>query len=191
MNHDDDELLSEPLPVRRRGALMTRTGTGLAAVIIAGAGFLGGVQVQKASGDDGGGNTGFAGGFPGGGMTRGGGAPTGGVPGGSGGAGGQAQGGGTVGEVASVDGSTFYVEDSSGNTIRVRAGKKAKVSRNATAGAEEIHPGDTVIVQGETADSGTIVATSVTATASNVEGAGAFGGFGGGAPPTGTAPGGG
>ncbi len=37
-----------------------------------------------------------------------------------------------------------------------------------------IHPGDTVIVQGETADSGTVVASTIRATASN-----AAGGFGG------------
>ena len=51
------------------------------------------------------------------------------------------------GEVASVDGTTFYVQDASGNTVRVRA-KKAKVSRSAVADADEIHPGDTVVVQG-------------------------------------------
>ena len=66
-----------------------------------------------------------------------------------------------------MDGSTFYVEDSSGNTVRVRAGSKAKVSRNAVADAGAIHPGDTVVVTGRTADSGTVVATSVVATASN------------------------
>jgi hypothetical protein len=75
--------------------------------------------------------------------------------------------GATTGEVASVDGSTFYVEDAGGNTIRVKAGEKAKVSRNAVADAEEIHPGDTVVVTGRTASSGTVVATAVVATASN------------------------
>ena len=61
------------------------------------------------------------------------------------------------------------VEDASGNTIRVRAGKKAKVSRSVLADAGDIHPGDTVVVTGRTADSGTLVATSVVATASNVD----------------------
>ena len=135
-----------------------------------------------------GGGTGFAGGFPGAGQLPGGGqAPSGTQPDGPGGD------GATVGEVASVDGSTIYVEDSSGNTVRVRAGKKADISRNAVADADAIHPGDTVIVQGRTADSGTVVATSVVATASNVDSAAGLLGFGGargGTPPSG-APGGG
>lgn len=149
-----DSTLSEPLPVRTRGRLVTGAGAALMAVTIGALGFLGGVHVQKAQGDSatpGGGR--FAGMFPGA---------------GAGGAQGQAaQADTTTGEVSSVDGSTFYVEDAGGNTIRVRAGKKAKVSRNAVTDAEEIHPGDTVVVTGAAASSGTVVATSVVATASN------------------------
>ena len=52
---------------------------------------------------------------------------------------------------------------------------------SAKAKATEIHPGDTVIVQGETAASGTVGASTIRATASNA-GAAGFGGFGGGAP---------
>lgn len=165
----DEALLEQPLPARRRGKALTRAGTVLAAVLIAALGFLGGVQAQKTQDDSAG--TGAPGGFPGGRLPVGaGGAPT----------GGDAQGSGaTVGEVSSVDGSTFYVEDASGNTIRVRAGKKAKVSRNAVADADEIHPGDTVVVQGRTASSGTVVAATVVATASNAESGAGLLGFGG------------
>jgi len=150
----DEDLLSEPLPVRSRGRLMTGAGAAFAAVTIGALGFLGGVHVQKAQGDSaapGAGGARFAGGmFPG-----------------AGGQGGQTQSDATTGEVSSVDGATFYVEDASGNTIRVRAGEKAKVSRDAVTDAEEIHPGDTVVVTGRTASSGTVVATAVVATASN------------------------
>src|SRR3954454_18241753 len=45
------------------------------------------------------------------------------------------------------------------------------VTRTAKAKASEIHPGDTVIVQGETASSGTVVASTIRATASNAGGA--------------------
>lgn len=155
MTHEDEHVLSEPLPVRQRGRLVTGAGAACAAVAIGALGFLGGVHVQKAQGDSatpGGGR--FAGMFPGAGA-------------GGPGAGGQQEPGATTGEVSSVDGSTFYVKDASGNTIRVRAGEQAKVSRNAVTDAEEIHPGDTVVVTGRTASSGTVVATSVVATASN------------------------
>jgi hypothetical protein len=146
----DEALLSTPLPTRPRGRVMTSAGALFGAVAIGALGFLGGVQVQKASSDaatparmlPSAGGTGFGGAQ-------------------------QEQMGGTTGAVSSVDGSTFYVEDSSGNTVRVRAGSKAKVSRNAVADADEIHPGDTVVVTGRTAGSGTVVATSVVATASN------------------------
>lgn len=155
MTDDDDDLLSQPLPVRQRSRLVTGAGAAFAAVAIGALGFLGGVHVQKAQGDSA---------APGGARlgALGGGFAPGGPQGGQ-----DAQSAATTGEVASVDGSTFYVEDASGNTIRVRAGEKAKVSRNAAADAEEIHPGDTVVVTGRTASSGTVVATSVVATASN------------------------
>ena len=150
----DEDVLSEPLPVRTRTRLVTGAGAALMAVTIGALGFLGGVHVQKAQGDAATPGR-LAGGFPGG-------------AGGFGGGGqGQTQADATAGEVSSVDGSTFYVEDASGNTIRVRAGEKAKVSRNAVTDAEAIHPGDTVVVTGRTASSGTVVATSVVATASN------------------------
>lgn len=144
----DDDLLSEPLPVRTRGRLMTGAGAAFAAVTIGALGFLGGVHVQKAQGEA----TPARGAFPGGGGFAGAQAP---------------QADATTGEVSSVDGSTFYVQDAGGNTIRVRAGEQAKVSRNAVTDAEAIHPGDTVVVTGRAASSGTVVATSVVATASN------------------------
>lgn len=158
MTDEDDDLLAEPLPVRRRSRLVTGAGAAFAAVAIGALGFLGGVHVQKAQGDSATPGGGRMGAFPGGGA-GGLGAPQGGQD-------SQAS-GATTGEVASVDGSTFYVEDASGNTIRVKTGEQAKVSRHAVADAEEIHPGDTVVVTGRTASSGTVVATSVVATASN------------------------
>ncbi len=144
----DDDVLAEPLPVRSRGRMLTGAGAVCGAVAIGALGFLGGVHVQKAQG----GTTPprMGGAFAGGGFPQ-----------------AQQPSDATTGEVKSVDGATFYVEDAGGNTIRVRAGSKAKVSRNAVADAGEIHPGDTVVVTGRTADSGTVVATSVVATASN------------------------
>jgi hypothetical protein len=180
--------LDEELPRRERRRLVTPAGVIAAGVTIAAAGFFGGVQVQKSRGDTGGAGTGaFAGARQGGfgGAGRGTGATSGGqagaggpgaAPGGSQSGAGAALAGATVGQVASVDGSTIYVDGQSGTTVKVKLAKGGTVTRTAKAKASEIHPGDTVIVQGETADSGTVVASSIRATSST---AGGFGGFGG------------
>ena len=172
--------LEEELPRRERRRLVTPVGIAAAVVVIAALGFLGGVQVQKSRGGT---NTptgrfAGAGGFPGAGARTG--AP--GAAAGAGGGGGAAQQtNATVGEVSSVDGKTIHVDDATGNTVKVKLAKGGKVTRTAVTGASSIHPGDTVIVQGEAASSGTVVASSIRATASNAD-AGFGGGFGGAAP---------
>lgn len=141
--------MNEELPRRPRRNLVTPLTATLAAVVIAALGFIGGVQVQKSSADT-----------PSGGLARGGGAAGGFSPtGGSSDA--------TVGTVANVDGKTLYVTDSSGATIRVKTTSNSKIARTAVAKVGAVHPGDTVIVQGAKASSGTVKATSVTATAKN------------------------
>ncbi len=177
--------LEEELPRRERRRLVTPVGIAAAVVVIAALGFLGGVQVQKSRGDTATPTGRFAaGGFPGaGGRT--------GAQGGAGAGGGAAaQTDATVGQVSSVDGKTIYVDDATGNTVKVKLAKGGKVTRTAVTGASSIHPGDTVIVQGEAASSGTVVASSIRATASNAD-AGFGGGFGGAAPGATGAPGGG
>jgi len=140
--------MNEELPRRPRRKLVTPLTATLAAVLIAALGFIGGVQVQKSSADAPSGG--------GGGFARGGGfSPTGGSS------------DATVGTVANVDGKTLYVTDSSGATIRVKTTSNSKIARTAVAKVGAVHPGDTVIVQGAKASSGTVKATSVTATAKN------------------------
>jgi hypothetical protein len=149
---------------------------GLATVIIAAAGFVGGVEAQKRSGTAAAGT-----------AATGAGARQAGFAGGPPGAAGAQSGSGslTTGQVKSKDGSTLYVTDANGNTVKVKTTSNSKISRNASAGASAIHPGDTVVVQGTSASDGTVDATSVSATASGVTGAG--GGFPGGRPATGAA----
>jgi hypothetical protein len=154
--------MTDELPRRPRRKLATPLTTTLAAVLIAALGFIGGVQVQKSSAD----SPGAAG------FTRGG--PT-----GAGGFTPRGSSDATVGTVADVNGKTLYVTDSSGTTIRVRTTSSSKVSRTAVAKAGQVHPGDTVIVQGTKSSSGTVTATSVTATAKNAA-SGLAGRFGGG-----------
>ena len=83
---------------------------------------------------------------------------------------GGAQGNATVGSVANKHGSTLYVKDSDGNTVRVKTTSHSKVNRTATASVGAIHPGDTVIVQGTKSAGGTITATQINATSSSAAG---------------------
>jgi hypothetical protein len=143
--------MTDELPRRPRRKLATPLTATLAAVLIAALGFIGGVQVQKSSAS-GTGARGSAAGFSrAGGFT----------PGGAGSS------DATVGTVANVNGKTLYVTDSSGATVRVKTTSNSKVSRTAVSKVGEVHPGDTVIVQGTKSSSGTVKATSVTATAKN------------------------
>src|SRR5262249_34904675 len=152
----DLDLDEAPLPPRPRRRAITPAGAICGAVLIAALGFLAGVQVQKSSGDA---NTPA---FPTGFQRAG-------AGGGAGGAGQQQQGQSAppVGTVRSVKGKSFYVVDQSGATVKVTTNDESKVTRSAKATASATHPGDTVIVQGRTADSGTVVASTVVATASN------------------------
>jgi uncharacterized protein DUF5666 len=162
------------LPPRPRRRLVTPASAALAAVVIAAVGFIGGVEVQKGQADD----AGAAGGAAGGAAVAAG--ATGGARGGFAGRGG-AQGNATIGSVSNKHGSTLYVKDGNGNTVRVKTTSHSKINRTATASAGAIHPGDTVIVQGTKSSNGTITATQINATSSSAAGglAGLFGGGGG------------
>ena len=165
------------LPPRPRRRLVTPASAALTAVLIAAVGFIGGVEVQKGQADNGSGaGTGAAGGRAA--LAAG---AAGGTRGGFAGRGGGAQGNATVGSVANKHGSTLYVKDSDGNTVRVKTTSHSKINRTATASAGAIHPGDTVVVQGTKSSSGTITAAQVNATSSAAASglAGLFGGGGG------------
>jgi hypothetical protein len=177
---DDDELAydvdwepeDEALPTRPRRRWFTPASGALLAVLVGAVGFIGGVEVQKGQG-----HAASAASPAGLANAR--------------GAGGQGQGRGgfgqsnaTVGSVVNKRGSTLYVKDSDGTTVRVKTTSQSKVNRTASTSAGAIHPGDTVIVQGTKAANGTVTATQVNATSSSAASglAGLFrgGGFGGG-----------
>ena len=158
---------------------MTPASAALAAVLIAALGFIGGVEVQKGQADDGG----HAPAAPAAGgrrrrrrRRRRGRRRAAASPGRGG-----AQGNATIGSVANKHGSTLYVKDSDGNTVRVKTTSHSKINRTATTSAGAIHPGDTVIVQGTKSAGGTITATQINATSSSATSglAGLFGGGGG------------
>jgi hypothetical protein len=154
------------LPVRRRPRLSILTAL-LVLAAIAAAAFVGGVEIQKHYGASSASTSGASsaaaaragGGFAGFGAR---GAGGGGAPGGSGGGGAGAAGGtSTAGLVTLIKGSTLYVTDFSGNTIKVSTPKGLKVSKTVTSSVKGIHPGDSVVVVTTKTKSG-YVARSVT-----------------------------
>jgi hypothetical protein len=189
MSDDNDENLATLL-AKREHAKPNRATWVLLTLIVLAVGFVGGAFAQSTWGASTSSTSGLpdfaamGGTFPGAagssstasagtGTTGATGNQQGGFPGGQGGFGG---GGMTFGTIASVDGNTLTVTDSSGKTITVAVPSSATVTANQEVSLAELAAGDTVIVRGETGDDGTITATSVT------EGAGGFpgGGPGGG-----------
>ncbi|MEU4119517.1 hypothetical protein AB0F71_34110 [Kitasatospora sp. NPDC028055] len=83
------------------------------------------------------------------------------------------QGGFARGTVKAVDGSTVYLTDANGNTIKVTTGDSTKVQLNKQGKVADLQPGQNVTVVGTPDSSGGYNATQL------VEGA-ATGGFGGG-----------
>ncbi|MFB8235385.1 hypothetical protein ACFC58_02430 [Kitasatospora purpeofusca] len=94
------------------------------------------------------------------------------------------QGGFTRGTVKAVDGTTVYLTDANGNTVKVTTGDSTKVQLNKEGKVGDLQPGQSVTVVGTPSDGG-YAATQL------VEGAaaGGFGGFGGGAGGFGGGPG--
>jgi hypothetical protein len=177
----DNEWLDDEseLPRRPRRRPLTPIPLVLLAVLLIACGFIGGVLVQKGQGgtaSPSGGASGFParlaalkGAVPGAGAAGGTGSAGGsGAKGGASafpGIGGAGSGGVTTGEVAYVRGSTLYVTDSEGNTVKVRAAAGSKVTKTVSTKANSIHPGATVVVLGSKAKNGSISASSISVSA--------------------------
>ena len=163
----------EVLPARRRRRLRPLTAA-LAVVVLVGAGFVGGIQIQKRYGGSGSSGSGslaaarsaFASRFGAGrsGSGSGGGGSF--FGGGGGGGGGFGSSGGTqeVGQVSVIKGSTLYVADFLGNTVKVVIPAGARVTESKQLTVRGIHPGDTVTAQVTKLRNGNYQATSVTVT---------------------------
>ncbi|WP_405012235.1 DUF5666 domain-containing protein [Kitasatospora sp. NBC_01539] len=152
----------------------------LAGAVIAVLSFAGGAWYQNDSGTGGGqqaaGGRGQApggmGGYGGFGAAGGYGGRAGGTGNAAGGTGNAAGAGFTRGTVTSVDGTTVYLTDASGNTVKVTTGDTTKVTLNKDGKVADLQPGQTVTVIGQKGSDGTYTATQLS------EGA-AAGGFGG------------
>lgn len=159
---DEDRWLAEEpdeeLPPRPRRRLLAPVPLALSAILIAAVGFIAGVEVQKRQGSSG---NGSPGGFP---------AAVGAAASQSGAAlGGTGAGAAARGEVSSVKGNVLYVTDDDGTTAKVTVPSGASVTRSAEADARDVHPGDTVVVQGATRANGSVKASSVSATPPGVD----------------------
>lgn len=172
----------DELPPRPRRRLITPVTGALLAILLVAGGFIGGVLVQKGQNSGGGGGLGanaarafaaaaagrHAGGAGGAGAAGGfRGAPGGATP--------------TIGQVTNVQGKTLYVTTTQGNTVKVSVPEGATVTRTTSSSVKDVHPGESVIVQGTKRSDGSISASSVRATSQAASGGGAAAGGAGGA----------
>jgi hypothetical protein len=178
LDEDDDWPVRGPA----RGIRLGLPVAGLVAVLLVAAGFWGGAVVEKNHGTSGGGgsNSGLAAlasRFRAGrGGTTGASGASGatGASGASGFPGFGGSGSATAGTISVVDGNTLYVLTAAGSLVQVDLSSSTTITRNATAQADGLRPGDTVVIQGSTGSNGKVAATSVTAVAPGVSS-----GFGG------------
>ncbi len=70
----------------------------------------------------------------------------------------------TTGKVKLVDGTTVYVETSSGDVITVRTNGQTRVESSSPGSLKDLAAGDSVSVQGPSSGDGTVTATTVTET---------------------------
>jgi hypothetical protein len=168
-------------PPKARSRLPILTAA-LVAGLVAAAGFFAGVRVEKGrAGSSSVASTTAARRAASTGAGRSTGSSTGGAGGGFGGGAGQGAGRGrTIGQVQAVEGNDLLVTDATGNTIKVSTSSSSRITKTATAGVSDIHPGDTVVITGTQQADGTTAASAITIGGANGGGGGGFGGFGGG-----------
>ena len=175
---DNGDRLTAALARRPRAKLPSLTVV-LVVVVIASAGFIGGILVGKHYGSSSSGGvasrfgafaaaagasssagtgTGTRAGFggAGGGFA--------GAGGGTGGTGGFAGGSATVGTIKLVDGKTVYVQTSAGDIVQVSTSAGTKVTVSSSVPVKDLEPGETVIVEGSKNSSGGVSATSISQT---------------------------
>jgi len=175
---------AEDPPRRPRRRLLAPLPVTLLIALLTTCGFIGGVLVEKGSATSGASTSAgslsarFAGlrsaGAGAGGVAGGGaaGAPGPGAAGAAGGGAGPsganaasgppgAGGGATVGTVAFRQGSTLYVTNAEGNTVKVKTSAASSVSKTSKSSVAAIHPGESVAITGQTASNGTVTAESI------------------------------
>ncbi len=82
----------------------------------------------------------------------------------------------TAGTVAYLDGSTLYVTNAEGNTVKVTTSAATSVTKTVKASVKGIHPGETVTITGASGADGAVSAESISVGASGGGLAALFGG---------------
>ena len=166
----EDEPEAEFLPPRPRGRLLRPVTVLLFAALTASAGFLGGVLIEKHQlpSTTGSGSARFA-------------AASGASAAGAGRGTATGASGAVVGQVSTVAGSTLYVTDASGNTIKVTTSTaQITKTKTTTITVHGVHAGDSVVIEGKAAASGTVAATAVRDSGTSGSAGGVSGLFGSG-----------
>ena len=149
----------EEMPTRASRRIVTAWTVVLAALVVAGAGFVAGIQIEKRNAP-----AAAVSGLPPGLRAL---ANSGGFAGGqlpaatTQGDGGTA---GTTGKVKLVDGANVYITTSDGSTVKVATSSSSKVRKSVDAAVSDLKAGDTIVVQGTTGADGTIAASSISQT---------------------------
>jgi hypothetical protein len=143
---DAEDWNEESLRRRSRRRLLTPLTALLLALLVGAGGFIAGVLVEKGEVSTAGAAVGGSG-RPAAQLRAGAGSPFAGRS-------------GAIGQVADVSGSNLYVTELQGNTIKVAAAA-AHITKQVSTSVKDVHPGDTVIVQGTHASNGSIQASTV------------------------------
>ncbi len=169
----DDDGFGETLPVRPKRPFLTKWSAALMALVLGAGGFFVGVRVEKGKIPSTSGASAFAGTLSAAGRgatssrTGAAGGFAGRFAGGAGGAGGAAGFAGagsndTIGSVASVNGKTIYVTETSGDTVKVKLSGQTTITKSESVSSSKVFPGDEVVIAGTKGSGGTITATSLT-----------------------------
>ncbi len=89
-------------------------------------------------------------------------------------------GGATIGEVSYVSGSTLYVTNAEGNTVKITTSPASSITKTVKSDVHGIHPGETVVVRGSKGTNGAVTAESISVSASGLTSGGLGALFGGG-----------
>ena len=161
---DNDDELTAVLTRRPRAKLPSLTLV-LVALVVASAGFLGGIVVGKHYGSSGSPASAFSRFAAGASATARTGAGSGTGLAGRGGGGGEfAAGNATIGTIKLIDGSTVYVQTPEANIVQVSTSAGTKVTASSTVPVKDLQPGETVIVEGSKNSTGGVTATSISQT---------------------------
>jgi len=163
---DNDDELTAVLTRRPRVKLPSLTLV-LVTLVVASAGFLGGIVVGKHYGSSGSGSpaSAFSRFAAGASATARTGSGSGAGLGGRGGGGGEfAAGNATIGTIKLIDGSTVYVQTLGGDIVQVSTSAGTKVTASSTVRVKDLQPGETVVVEGSKNSTGGVTATSISQT---------------------------